>query len=213
MLHLLSRADARLVRHGHDLQDVVIAQFGELQREITHLRQYLFLWDSPGSGGTPKSEDIISDWVCQKLQARLQEAFFEREAHVSSKGQGIGTRIDIEATVTTATHRPGKALVIAEAKLTTHEHLTTAMNTQLVEKYMLPKGARHGIYLIYWTDPRQRTKGPRDRDQLLQLLERTGSPGSRSRTGNPPLPPRHQLPVTSAPCHSAAFAIDLPSRP
>ena len=34
--------------------------------------------------------------------ARLQEAFFEREAHVSSKGQGIGTRIDIEATATTA---------------------------------------------------------------------------------------------------------------
>ncbi len=45
------------------------------------------------------------------------------------------------------------------------------MHTQLVEKYMLPKGARHGIYLIYWTDPSQRTKGPRDRDQLLQLLE------------------------------------------
>jgi hypothetical protein len=65
---------------------------------------------------------------------RLQEAFFEREAHISSKEQRIGTRIDIEATATIATHRPGKALVIAEAKLTTHEHLTTAMHTQLVEE-------------------------------------------------------------------------------
>jgi hypothetical protein len=171
MLHLLSRADARLIRHGHDLQDVVIAQLGELQREITQLRQYQFLWDNPGPDGTPKSEDTISDWVRQKLQTRLQEAFFEREAHVSSKGQGIGTRIDIEATATTATHRPGKALVIAEAKHTTHDHLTTAMHTQLIEKYMLPKGARYGIYLIYWTDPSQRAKGPRDRDQFLQLLE------------------------------------------
>ena len=167
LLHLLSRADARLVRHDHDLLEVVIAQLGELQREITELRHYRFLWDSPGPGGTPKSEDTISDWVSLRLQARLQEAFFQREAHVSSKGQGIGTRIDIEATATTATHPPGKAVVIAEAKLVTNKHLMTAMHSQLVQQYMLPKGAHHGIYLVYWTDPGQRTKGRRDRDQLL----------------------------------------------
>jgi hypothetical protein len=170
LLHLLSRADARLVRHGHDLLDVVIAQLGELQREITQLRHYRFLWDNPGPRGKPKSEDTISDWVSQKLQATLREAFFRREAHVSSKGQGTGTRIDIEATAATATHRPGKALVITEAKHVTHEHLETAMHDQLVEKYMLPKGERHGIYLVYWTDPAQRTKGPHDRDQLMELL-------------------------------------------
>ena len=54
LLHLLSRTDARLVRHDHDLLEVVIAQLGELQREITELRHYRFLWDSPGPGGTPK---------------------------------------------------------------------------------------------------------------------------------------------------------------
>jgi hypothetical protein len=78
LLHLLSRTDARLVRHDHDLLEVVIAQLGELQREITGLRHYRFLWDSPGPGGTLKSEDTISDWVSLRLQARLQEAFFQR---------------------------------------------------------------------------------------------------------------------------------------
>jgi hypothetical protein len=105
-----------------------------------------------------------------RLQARLQEAFFQREAHVSSKGTGIGTRIDIEATATTATHPPGKALIIAEAKLITNKRLMTAMHSQLVQQYMLPKGARHGIYLVYWTDPGQRTKGRGDRGRLVKAL-------------------------------------------
>jgi hypothetical protein len=104
------------------------------------------------------------------LQARLQEAFFRREAHVTSRGQGIGIRIDIEATATTATHPPGKALVIAEAKLITHKHLMTAMHSQLIQQYMLPKRARQGIYLVYWTDPSQREKGRRDQGRLRKDL-------------------------------------------
>jgi hypothetical protein len=50
---------------------------------------------TPAPAANPRSEDTISDWVRQRLQIRLQEAFFQREAHVSSKGEGIGTRIDI----------------------------------------------------------------------------------------------------------------------
>jgi hypothetical protein len=175
LLHLLSRADARLVRHDRDLLEAVIAQLDELQREITDLRHYRFLWDSPGPGGAPKSEDTISDWVSLRLQARLQETFFQREAHVSSKGEGIGTRIDVEATATTATHPPGKAVVIAEAKLITNKKLMTAMHTQLVQQYMLPKGAHQGIYLVYWTDPGQRSKGRRDRGRLVKALTEQGA--------------------------------------
>ena len=70
-------------------------------------------------------EDTISDWVRRDLQTRLQQAFFKREVHVASRGQGVGTRIDIEAAITTATHPPGKAFVVAEAKLITHDHVKT----------------------------------------------------------------------------------------
>jgi hypothetical protein len=68
---------------------------------------------------------LAARWEVLRLRARLQEAFFQREAHVSIKGEGIGTRIDIEATATTATHPPGKAVVIAEAKLITNKKLMT----------------------------------------------------------------------------------------
>jgi len=171
MLHLLGRADARLVRHDDDLLEAVVAGLDELQIELAQLHQYQFLWDNPGPDGSPKDEDVISDWVRQKLQARLQNAFFQREAHVASKGRGIGTRIDIEATVTTATHPPGKARVIAEAKLVTHRDLMTALPDQLVRRYMIPTGIRRGLYLVYWTEPgRGRHKGPRDRATLVQAL-------------------------------------------
>ncbi len=46
----------------------------------------------------------------------------------------------------------------------------TAMHSQLVQQYMLPKGAHQGIYLVYWTDPGQRTKGRRDRGRLIKAL-------------------------------------------
>jgi hypothetical protein len=32
----------------------------------------------------------------------------------------------------------------------------TAMHSQLVQQYMLPKGAHQGIYLVFWTDDRGR---------------------------------------------------------
>jgi hypothetical protein len=172
LLHLLSRADARLVRHDQDLLDVVIAQLDELQRELAGQHLYRFLWDSPGRrGGHPKSEDTVSDFVRRELQAGLREAFFEREPQVAGRGRGIGSRIDIESSVTTATHPAGKAHVIVEAKHVTNKDLMIDMHRQLARRYMLPKQARCGIYLVYWTDPDQRHAGPTGKRELLEQLK------------------------------------------
>jgi hypothetical protein len=46
----------------------------------------------------------------------------------------------------------------------------TAMESQLVQQYMLPKGAHQGTYLVYWTGPAQRAKGRRDRGRLIKAL-------------------------------------------
>jgi hypothetical protein len=172
LLHLLSRADARLVRHDEDLLEVVIARLEELQLELGGQHLYQFLWDSPGRpGGRPKREEIVSDFVRRELQAGLRDAFFEREAHVAGKGPGVGTRIDIESSVTTATHPSGKAHVIVEAKHVTNDGLMKDMHRQLAQRYMIPKRARCGIYLVYWTEPGQRIEGPRDKAKLIGELE------------------------------------------
>jgi hypothetical protein len=52
---------------------------------------------------------------------------------------------------------------LPEAKLVTDSTLLTAMHDQLVQRYLLPAGYQHGIYLVYWVDPSQRRAGPADR--------------------------------------------------
>jgi hypothetical protein len=179
LLHLLSRADARLVRNASDLLDVIVFQLDDLQRELTQLGHSRFLWDLTADGGTPKDEDTISDWIRRELRGMLTApGVVDREVQVSPRRKGMGTRIDLKATMPTATHPSGSACVIAEAKLITHRAVLTALHDQLVQRYLIPAGLRHGIYLVYWTDLRQRHGGPSDRDQLLrELIQQAASAG------------------------------------
>ncbi|HEY5362410.1 MAG TPA: hypothetical protein VIJ82_32795 [Streptosporangiaceae bacterium] len=170
LLHLLGKADARLVRNDTDLLEVIILQLDDLQRELTHLRRSRYLWNQIPGGYSLKDEDTISDWVAVELQRKLSSpGLLDREITVSPR-RGIGTRIDVRATTPTATHQPGAASVFAEAKLVTNEALTTALHSQLAQQYLIPAGRQHGIYLVYWADPAQRPDGPSDRDQLLNQL-------------------------------------------
>jgi hypothetical protein len=170
LMHLLGKADARLVRNDTDLLEVILLQLDDLQRELTHRRHSRYLWNQIPDGDSLKDEDTISDWVAAELQRRLSSpGLLDREITISPR-RGTGTRIDVRATTPTATHQPGTATVFAEAKLVTHEALKTALHDQLAQKYLIPAGRQHGIYLVYWADPAQRPYGPRDRNQLLEQL-------------------------------------------
>ncbi len=175
LLELLSRSDARLVRHDRDLLEVVLNLLDDLNHELTHLHVSRYLWDHSSQGSTPMSEDDISDWVRRELGPKLTAAStFDREVQVARRKPGIGTRIDLKATTPTATQPPNTAQVIAEAKLVTNASLMTAMQDQLIQKYLIPAGLQHGIYLVYWIAPDQRPAGspkdPTDRDELMRRL-------------------------------------------
>jgi hypothetical protein len=176
LLQLLSRADTRLVRHDDDLLDAFISQLDVLQHELTHQLASRDLWNLGPTGSTPKSEDDISDWIRRQLRLRLTPAtIIDREIQVAREHQGIGTRIDLTVTTPTATQPPLSARVMAEAKLVTNKTLETAMQDQLVQRYLLPYGLQCGIYLVYWINPRQRPagrrKGPAHRNRLMRKLE------------------------------------------
>jgi hypothetical protein len=175
VLQLLSRADARLIRHDRDLLEVVISQLDDLQHELAFQGASRFLWNLGPGGDAPKSEDDISDWVRRELARRLTPAtIIDREIQVTRGRRGIGTRIDLTATTPTATQPPSSARVISEAKLVTNRDLLTALQDQLAQRYLIPAGLEYGIYLVYWIEPGQRPAGspasPADRDPLLQRL-------------------------------------------
>jgi hypothetical protein len=160
LLRLLSRSDTRLVRHDGDLLDVILSQLDDLHRELAHLHDSRYLWDfHPDGSSTPKSENDISDWVCRQLERRLTPTVVDREIQVARRRQGIGTRIDVTATTPTATQPPSTARVIAEAKLVINRDLMTALQDQLVQRYLIPAGLQHAIYLVYWINPDQRPAG------------------------------------------------------
>jgi hypothetical protein len=172
LLHLLGQADARLVRNSNDLLDVIRLQLDDLQRELTQLGRSRILWDFNGDQGTPKDENTITNEIADRLKARLNASgLLDREVEVTPSPKGIGTRIDLKATMSTASYPAGTASVIIEAKLATNRSLRTALKNQLVRQYLVPTGCQHGIYLVYWAKPEQWHASPANRDGLLRELQ------------------------------------------
>lgn len=175
LLRLLSRGDARLIRRARDLVEVMITQLEQLQHELTHQGASREIWDLHGDSATHNNENEITDWIRRKLRSRLTIATtIDREVQVEPKRHGIGTRIDLTVTTPAATHPATAPRVIAEAKLVTDDTLMTAMQDQLIRRYLIPEALQYGIYLIYWIPARQRQRRMKthtDPAQLLRQLE------------------------------------------
>lgn len=172
LLHLLGRADARLVRNGRDLLDVILLQLEDLQRELTQLGRSRILWNFTGDQGTPKDENMITNEIADRLRPRLNApGLLDREVEVTPSLRGIGTRIDLKATMPTAAYPANTASVIIEAKLVTNRSLRTNLKNQLVRQYLIPTGCQHGIYLVYWAKPEQWPGSPADQTALLRELQ------------------------------------------
>ncbi|WP_216207021.1 hypothetical protein [Amycolatopsis aidingensis] len=155
LLDLLRSADARLVRDDADLLTVILHQLDNLQHHLTHSTAFQEIW----GGNIPHSEDSITDWVKRRLKDRLSEGVVvDREVQAKRvKPKGVGTRID--GVATTFTETKGTARVLFEAKLANNSEVLTAMRAQLIDRYLIPEGRRHGILLIYWIHPDRRPSG------------------------------------------------------
>ncbi|VVJ21482.1 Uncharacterised protein [Amycolatopsis camponoti] len=151
LLNLLRRGDARLVRDDADLQHVLLQQLDELQHYLAAA------WREIWRGDRPRTEDDISDWLERRLGERLDGVIVDREIQVKRDRPGIGTRIDL--TATTKTMGGDTARVLVEAKLVDNGELDTAMQAQLIDRYLVPLKRRYGIYLVYWITPTQRPDG------------------------------------------------------
>jgi hypothetical protein len=154
LLELLRSADARLVRDDGDFAAVLLHQLDNIQRQLLHSTAFREIWD----GTVPQSEDSITDWLQRRLLELLTEGIVvDREVQVKrEKPRGVGTRIDCVATTITETR--SSVRVLFEAKLANNSEVATAMREQLIERYLVPQGRRHGILLIYWIHPDRRPR-------------------------------------------------------
>ena len=166
----------RLVRNGDQLLDVLEESLKRLQASLRgETPAAIDLWSACKRNHekicyTPKDENTFSDYLKRYLDADLKGRgiILNREVEFR-RGQGPGspgerTDIKVEAVLTRASAGDTHVVtVIIEVKGCWHAELYTAMETQLVGKYLSESPCTHGLYLVGWFncaqwDPTDRKK-------------------------------------------------------
>ncbi len=172
LLDLLGRSDLRLIRNSGDLISALLDHLDELQHELSRNNGFHDLWSPDGKN--LGSEDDITDWLRRRLPDQLgrDRVILAREPQVERIAvRGSGTRIDLTAGASTNTAPVGVAAAIIEAKLVSNPDVPTALQNQLVQRYLAATRQRHGIYLVYWLSPEQRPAASRKYANKQELLD------------------------------------------
>lgn len=171
ILDLARRAESRLVNSGDDLLVVLHEALKRIQLRLhsetpaveelwnyTPIVRRRELKQSVGHRkGTsprlyaPKDEPHLSDWLKRRLEDEIVASgiVIGREVEIRRNIVARGERTDIYV----AAIKPGgkeKIVVVIEVKGCWNPDLKTAMQTQLVERYLKQNLYGHGIYLVGW---------------------------------------------------------------
>ncbi len=157
---LVGDRNKRLINDGNELLDVLIESLQrlevELQGETPAARD---IWDQTNSKPLkykPVDENTFSSYVKRFLDRDLKQRgiIANREVELRpSQGGALGERTDIhiDAVVKNANGEIYDSItVIIEVKGCWHKELNSAMETQLVNRYLEENTCQHGLYLIAW---------------------------------------------------------------
>jgi predicted NACHT family NTPase len=172
----------RLVQNGDELLVVIQEALGRLERQLQgEMPAAIDLWNNPGGVYSPKDENTFSDYVKRFLDAELNEprgVVINREVVIRpGTGREDGERTDLYITATPfdpARKAYDIVTVIMEVKGCWHNEVLTAMETQLVQRYLKDNKCRHGLYLVGWFYCPQWKQPPRKygtQQNLQKLLD------------------------------------------
>lgn len=158
VLQIVSDSTKRLVQNGQQLLDVLLESLKrlelELQGETPAVRD---LWDKVGDNKfKPVDENAFSDYVKRFLDRDVKSRgiIANREVELRRNyGGSPGERTDIH--VDAVVKKPNGELydcitVIIEVKGCWHTDLNSAMEEQLVQRYLQDNSSKYGLYLVGW---------------------------------------------------------------
>ena len=200
VFELTDQPDTRLVTSAADLVAILLEILDRFAAELhgvqTPVRD---LWDRQGASQLyqPIDENGFSDVIARYLRHHLagEGIFANREVEVvRHPGAPVGQRTDILINTLRRTEI-GEPLdpiaAVIEAKGCWNAELFTALETQLVQDYMVRLQAPVGIYLVGWFEPsnwdpadNRRKRVPRETaENVRRRLEQQAAavPGSISR--------------------------------
>ena len=175
---ILADANRRYVTTIDQLADVVSESLLRLQTELkTSPSGAESLWDYQRATGTwvPKDEAAFSNHVTGFLRRDLSP---ERGIIVNREVQprrGQFTDVYVDAVADASLGTENQFTYVIEAKGCWHPQLMTAMETQLVNKYLTDSRFRRGLYLVVWfncskwdTSDSRRTVANRRQKEVIQ---------------------------------------------
>jgi len=156
-LLLIKESPSRLILNADHLVDALMGSLLRLEKKLQgETPNAVFLWNSlPNSKKLrPKSENDFSDFIKTHLAEDLKQSgvIAMREVEIRrSQGEGgsPGERTDISVKYFIPSNKE-HVHVIIEVKGCWHTEVKTAMETQLLNRYMNESGCDHGIYLVGW---------------------------------------------------------------
>lgn len=157
--------ERRWVGSAAALQNAVLASLRRAQAELRGQPPAAEqLWSSRPA--RPKDEGALSNWVALFLRRDLaaRGVVVGREVQVGAAprgGRGDSVDLQVDAVSTDGTE-PSVHSVIVEVKGCWHRELDTAIERQLVDRY-LASAHRHGIYLVGWFGPAKWEDGSDER--------------------------------------------------
>jgi hypothetical protein len=178
ILRLGGLRDGRFVRNGSELLDVVVSSLKRLEAKLqAETPAVIDLWNGPDAQKlySPKDENALSNYVKRHLEADLtgRGVVVNREVEIrrgEGKARGETTDVHVNAIARESPGRPADVVtVIIEAKGCWNRELNTAMDTQLVGRYLKDNACRHGLYLVGWYNCPQWDPADDRRRQCLKV--------------------------------------------
>lgn len=182
ILLLTSNRHIRLVQNGEQLLAIICESLKRLEAELQgETPAAIDVWNEKPYEPKyePKDENRLSDYIKRHLDRDLrgQGIVINREVEIrrgegGSKGERTDIRVDAVAKIGLS-EVLNVISVIIEVKGCWHAELRTAMETQLVQRYLADNRCRHGLYLVGWFYCDQWEKTPKkyaSMDDFQQFL-------------------------------------------
>ena len=154
---LASDRDKRFVDSGSQLVETVIESLNRLHDKLHgDLPAVRDLWNTSKEGFSPKDEQEVADYIVRHLRVDLQGRgiIVNREVQIQRGiGDGTGQRTDIQVDAVTQADGDSNSdqiCAIIEVKGNWNTELSSAMETQLRNRYLKEGGCRNGLYLVAW---------------------------------------------------------------
>lgn len=156
LLVLAASPEHRLVQNGEQLLGILIESLKRLERELQgETPAAIDLWNEIKKNAfRPKDEPRLSDYVKRHFERDIKDCgvIVNREVEIRrGEGASPGEETDIHVdAVTQLSDGHDRISAIVEVKGCWNRGLMTAMETQLVDRYLKDNACPFGLYLVGW---------------------------------------------------------------